>query len=102
MQRSTTKGEDAGAAHLEEGVAVVLETGGLVALKTARVRTVLGAESQITGARSVRRRTVCACGAELLGTLKEHVVESTLRKCKLLHLNGYASFTACSCTRINH
>ena len=29
-------------------------------------------------------------------------VESTLRKCRLLHLNGYASVTACSCTRIDH
>ena len=29
-------------------------------------------------------------------------VESTLRKCRLLHLNGYASVTAGSCTRIDH
>ena len=30
------------------------------------------------------------------------VVESKLRKCRLLHLNGYVSVTACSCTRIDH
>ena len=75
VQRSTTKGEDAGAAHLEEGVGVVLETGGLVALKTARVRTVLGAESQITGAGSVRRRTVCVVGKILEKCLWREVVK---------------------------
>ena len=39
---------------------------------------------------------------QLVRGLEEGIVESTLRKCRLLHLNGYASVTACSCTRIDH
>ena len=35
-------------------------------------------------------------------TMQVFTVESTLRKCRLLHLNGYASVTACSYTRIDH
>ena len=75
VQKFTTKGEDAGEVHSEEGVGAVLETGGLVVEKTVGVRTVLGAENQTIGAGSVRRRTVCVRGAGVWDTLKGRVTE---------------------------
>ena len=40
-------------------------------------------------------------GHDAAGEHVGDIVESILRKCRLLHLNGYASVTTCSCTRID-
>ena len=73
VQNFTTKGEDAGEVHSEEGVGAFLETGGLVVGKTVGLRNFLVAENQTIGAGSVRRRAVCVRGAGVWDTLKGRV-----------------------------